>query len=76
MLPSLDVGCTIRTFAVTNGHVYDFLVQFGCPEQKIKITERIEIAKIRTIGGNPLVIRFPKHLGSAQGVFDRLAQKP
>lgn len=46
MAPALDIGFTIDAFAVTDGDIDDFRVDFGSPEDQVEIAEGIEIAEV------------------------------
>src|SRR5262249_35031164 len=43
---------------------------------QIKVTKRIEVAKVGTVGGNGFVIPLPQDLGSTKCVFDGLSEEP
>src|SRR6476659_4388276 len=74
--PALDVRRAVRPLPVPNWQVHDAQRQPRRAEEQIEVAERVEVAKISTVGGNPLIVRPAQHFGSAQGVFDRLSKKP
>ena len=45
-------------------------------EEQIEITKGVEVAEVRTIGCDSLIVFFEKHLGPAEGVFHRLTERP
>jgi hypothetical protein len=49
MLPALNVRLAVCAFSITNRYVVDFQVEFACPEQQVKVTERIELTEIGAI---------------------------
>ena len=76
MPPALDIRLSVKSFAVSDGNIHNFEVQFIRAEEQIKVTEGIEVAEVSTVGIEAGVILFPHGLGAAQCVFDWLSQKP
>jgi hypothetical protein len=55
------------------GTVDNLQIVFGCSEQKIEIAEWVELAEVRTVGSDDLVVVAAQDLCAAQGIFDGLA---
>ena len=66
MLPSADFYLPIAALTISNRHIDDFLVKSGRPEQKVKITEGVEVPEIIAVGSNSVIILSPQNLGPAQ----------
>ena len=65
MLPAADIGGSVGTFAVTDGQVNNFTIQFGRAEDEIEIPEWIEIAEVGAVRRDALVVRAEQHFCSA-----------
>ena len=65
MTPALNVCRSVGPGAITNGKINDLQSQLGSAKNQVIVAERIEITKIRPVGGNQLIIAFPEDLGSA-----------
>ena len=76
MTPAFDIGLAISAIAIADRHVRDFQMESTGAEEEIEIAERIEVAEMRAIRRDPLVIFFEKNFRSAKRVFDRLAERP
>ena len=49
VLPALDVGLAVLAFPVTDGHFNELEIQLGGAKKEVKITEGIEVPKIRPV---------------------------
>ena len=76
MTPPLDVGVAVCPLAIPDGKIHDSEIISCCAEEDIEIAERIEVAKIGTIGGNQFIVSATEHLGAAQSVLNALAEQP
>ena len=76
MRPALDIGFSVRAFAVTNRKVDEFEIVLSRSKNQIEVSEWINFTEVSAIGGDGFVVPFPQNLCSAQGIFDGLAQKP
>src|SRR5438552_2996365 len=74
--PALNVGFAISAGLVTNRQIEDAQVEFCRAKQQVEIAERIEIAEIRAMARDGLVVFSEEHLGAAERVLDRLAKQP
>ncbi len=76
MIETADIGGSIGPVTVSDWHFDDFKVQLRSAENKVKISEGIEVTKVVSTGSNPFIICAEEDLGAAQGVFERLVQEP
>ena len=76
MPPPADVRGPVPARAVANRQIDDLESKFRRAEQEVEVSERVELAEVRAVGGDQFVISPCKHLGSAERVFHRLAQQP
>ena len=65
--PALDVRLAVRALAVADRHVHDAQVQLRRAEEQVEVAERIEVAEVRAVGGDPLVV------SSSRGPWSRRA---
>ena len=76
MFPARDVGCAVGAVTVADGEVYDLTIQFGGAEDKVEISEGVEISKIGTVRADLFIIFTPHYFCSTQCIFDGLTQQP
>lgn len=73
MLESADIRCSISPGLVINRYFDDFEILLYCAENQVKISKRVELAEIRAVSGNKVIIFFAYHLGPAQSILESLA---
>ena len=76
MAPSLDVCFPVGAFGIPDRKIHKLEIVFRGSKEQIEIAERIEVAEVRTVGGNGVIRPLAEGLGAAQRVFDVLAQQP
>lgn len=76
MFPARDVGRAVGALPVADGEIDDFPVQFCRAEDQVKISKGIEVAEIRAVCRDCLVIFAPEDFRAAQCIFDGLTKHP
>jgi hypothetical protein len=71
-----DVGAPVGAFPIPDRHFSHFKVEFGSPEDEIKISKGIEVSEIVSTRLDLLVVLAKECLGATQGVFESLIENP
>src|SRR6266699_3534157 len=74
MVPALNIGGAIFSFAVMHGNLNNLQPHPGCTKKEIKIAKWIKIAKELTTRGEPFIARPGQNLRTAQRVFEALPE--
>ena len=56
MCEAMDLRGTVGSPLVSNRYFQNLEIELGCAEQQIEIPEGIELSKIRSVGGDSLVV--------------------
>ena len=75
MFEAADVGRAIGTGEIMDGNLDDLQIQFRRTEDQIEITEGIEIAEVRAVGGDLIVVGAVKDFGAAECVLEPLVEQ-
>ena len=74
MSEAMDLGGPVGSALVSNRYFQNLKIELGCSEQQIEISEGIELSKIRSVGGDVLVVSSKQDFRSAERVLDPFTQ--
>src|SRR5580692_8637021 len=72
----MNIRLSVGPLTIPHRDIRNPEIQLARTKQEIEISERIEIAKERSIGGDAQVILPRKHFRTAERILDRLSQSP
>ena len=76
MAPALNVCFAVRALAVADREVDDFEVQASGAEDEVEVAKGVEIAEVRAVGGDAIIVGPAQDFGAAESVLDALAEQP
>lgn len=69
-----DVGGAVGSFAVTNGDLDDFEIEFIGTKNKVEIAEGVEVAEELTVSDKAFVVGSEHHFSAAKGIGKMLTE--
>jgi hypothetical protein len=76
MPPALNVCPIVRALAVAYWQVDYLHIQLGCSENKVKVSKWVELAEVRPLVANTLIINPSQSFGTAQSSLYALPKQP
>src|SRR6266850_2014274 len=76
MPPTVDIGLSVGAGAIANGQIHHSQVKFSRSEDKVEISEWIELAKIGAVLRDGFIIFTEKDFRATECIFELLPQQP